>query len=166
MRYLFALRLFSGLVKSMETGQWRPGGVPAVFKLMEYMGRERIPRRGFRVFLQDRERGKDLQTFDPCPLPGDPRRLPHRPLPRPGRGKRHDRRGGERLYPGVLLPPAPFRETVPSGVCRPGKHQAGFSEFALGNPDSGPKAFWESPISVFSRPPDARDFSPPLPIWP
>lgn len=35
MKVLIAARLFTGLASSLETGTWKPSGVPAIYKLME-----------------------------------------------------------------------------------------------------------------------------------
>lgn len=35
MKFIFVTRLFSGLIESVETGQWNPFGVPAIYKLWE-----------------------------------------------------------------------------------------------------------------------------------
>ena len=48
---LFVLRLNSALVSSLRSRQWRPEGMPAVCKLLEFLEREQIP---FDVALVDK----------------------------------------------------------------------------------------------------------------
>jgi glycosyltransferase involved in cell wall biosynthesis len=39
MRILYAVRLFSGLQRSLETGRWQPTGVPTIYKMIEALDR-------------------------------------------------------------------------------------------------------------------------------
>ena len=39
MKLLFAVRLFSGLAEGLREGQWRPQGVPTIYRLIEALDR-------------------------------------------------------------------------------------------------------------------------------
>ena len=40
MKILYCVRLFSGLQRSVDTGQWQPTGVPTIYRMMERLDRD------------------------------------------------------------------------------------------------------------------------------
>jgi len=57
-KVLFITSFYSGLRKSIETGQWNPSGMPALYKLLEELDRDDIP---FDCYFIDSK--KDLYTL-------------------------------------------------------------------------------------------------------